>query len=220
MLFHVPTNRYLRLNPRAREILGLVVAHSGPRDAVLAMAEQQGLTVDAAGVELASVLRPLESASPETQVSARRASASRVRKVVGAWLRLPPRDVLGTAVAGLTLLLAEVGLRTTDIRRVTSWFRVPLSLEGRPAAANGDIDSLTARERRRIRQVEWVLARWLYPNTCLRRSLLVGFFLRSKGPVLRLGLLDDGETAHAWVEAEGRSYWSVPGLSPFVELRS
>lgn len=220
VVLHIPTSRYLRLNRRATDVVRLVIALGGPRGAVQAIVARDGVTTEAAEEEVASVLGPMEATVPLPAEPPRRITVTRVARVVAAWFRLPLRDLVGTAVAAIVLVVAEQRLRTSDISRVAGLFRVPIAFEDRPAAPNGDDSALSDNERRRIRQAEWVLARWRYPATCLRRSLIVGLILRSRRPVLRLGLMPDGLTAHAWVEAEGRSYWAPEGLTPFTEMSS
>lgn len=218
MALHVPTSRYLRLNRRASDILGLLAMHGGPDDALRVMVEQHGLAREEAEAELEAVLGPFETVTRRSPAPKGRATPMEVVRAGARWLRLPPRDLFGTAVAGVVLAVGEHRLRTADVNRTARLLGVPLSFEERPVAPNGDVGSLTPTERRRVRQAEWVLARWRYPATCLRRSLLIGFFLRSRRPVLRLGLLPDGQTAHAWVEAGGRSYWGLEGLTPFTAM--
>jgi len=54
-------------------------------------------------------------------------------------------------------------------------------------------------------QVE-VFDRWIFPGTCLHRTLVSGNFLRKHKPVLPPGLIENGESAHAWVEACGTTF--------------
>ena len=68
--------------------------------------------------------------------------------------------------------------------------------------------------------LEWVLRRWPFGDTCLRRGLVTGFFLRRRSPVLRLGLMRDGVTSHAWVEAEGCSYGASEQLAGIFAART
>jgi hypothetical protein len=77
--------------------------------------------------------------------------------------------------------------------------------------------SLEDRELRALWAVGWVLERWLFDETCLRRSLASGWFIRRRRPVLRLGMIDDGGSiAHAWVEAQGRAFDSAAVTGTFA----
>jgi len=108
--------------------------------------------------------------------------------------------------------------------------QVPLAAAGNPEVMSpnegpGDrvddadasaIARLSLREQRDYVATMWVLDRWLYDGTCLRRALVSGFFLRRHDPRLHLGLIDDGETSHAWVEAEGMTFNAVPVTGTFT----
>lgn len=197
--------------------MDLVAASGSSAGAARALAAETGLSVEQAMNDVLTVLEAFggsppkdKKASPPRPVSARGALG-----VARSWVRLPGRAMYATAIAALLLGLVEVGLRTTDIRRLARWFSVPLSDDVRPPAPNGDVEALSHRDRGKIASVEWVLARWVYPATCLRRALLTGFFLRHRHPVLRLGMMADGETAHAWIEVDGCAYWVTDGLTPF-----
>jgi hypothetical protein len=113
----------------------------------------------------------------------------------------------------------EIGLKCTDITRLARWMGVPLATDtvAPPAIGPDDLSILTERERRLHWAVYWVMARWLYDGTCLRRALAFGWILRRRAPVLRLGMLDDqGTLAHAWIEVEGRAFNSQPVTSTFA----
>ncbi len=58
-----------------------------------------------------------------------------------------------------------------------------------------------------LRATDTVLGHWPFRDTCLRRSLVLGWRLRSLSPVLRLGVAeqDGAYQAHAWLVVAGRS---------------
>lgn len=60
---------------------------------------------------------------------------------------------------------------------------------------------------RRLRAGLAVLRHGPFPDTCLRRALVMGSVLRARGPRLVVGVLrHDGELlAHAWVVVDGVS---------------
>jgi hypothetical protein len=118
------------------------------------------------------------------------------------------------------VVFVEAGLRTMDIDRLARFLGVPLELgmtEG-PDTHRQDESTLSAADKRAYWATGWVLSRWVFPATCLRRALVVGFFLRKHHPVLRLGLVRDGSTAHAWVEAEGITLDATEVTAPFVAV--
>jgi hypothetical protein len=87
-------------------------------------------------------------------------------------------------------------------------------MDGDPDEALAILDD---RELRALWAVGWVLERWLFDETCLRRSLAFGWFIRRRRPVLRLGMIDDREViAHAWVEAQGRAFDSAAVTGTFA----
>lgn len=57
----------------------------------------------------------------------------------------------------------------------------------------------------------------MWPEACLRRALLTAWVLRRHDPVLSLGLMAGGVTAHAWLEADGRTYGAADVRSYFVQ---
>ncbi len=106
------------------------------------------------------------------------------------------------------VVAVEIGMRITDVRRLAKLMRVPMEsgTVDLPHEAADDMDLLSPGEQRAYWATRWVLHRWVYDGTCLRRALAAGFVLRRHHPVLRLGLTDDGHTTHAWVEASGSTY--------------
>ena len=79
--------------------------------------------------------------------------------------------------------------------------------------------ALTPRKQRGYWAATWALDRWIYDGTCLRRAPVTGWFLRRHHPELHLGLIGDGETFHAWIDAEGMRFNTVPVTGRFASLR-
>lgn len=113
--------------------------------------------------------------------------------------------------AGLVVLAiaAEVSIRVQPLPVVARRFGCPI--DGAPTDAHAR-QPLSAWERRRHVIVEALMRRWPLGDRdglCLRRALLLGWVLRRRRPVLRIGVaLQDGTeqvTAHAWLELEGRT---------------
>jgi Transglutaminase-like superfamily len=82
---------------------------------------------------------------------------------------------------------------------------------------------LSGTEARRLKALGRVMRHWPSMSgpwgsgTCLRESLLAGYYLRHRGPVLRVGaaLVDGGPAFHAWIEVSGVDTGSI-GFVPLV----
>ena len=80
-------------------------------------------------------------------------------------------------------------------------------------------------EVRQLRAIHRVLSRWPSTSgewgrgTCLRESLLTGYYLRRRQPMLRVGAgLVDGVTVfHAWIEVSGVNT-GADGFVPLVRM--
>jgi len=85
---------------------------------------------------------------------------------------------------------------------------------------------LSEAEARQLEALRRVMKHWPSTSgpwgrgTCLRESLLTGYFLRRRQPVLRVGagLVDGGPTFHAWIEVSGVDT-GVDGFVPLVRTR-
>lgn len=110
-------------------------------------------------------------------------------------------------VAVLRVLCAafavEVGLRLLSLPNLACRIGVQLEsgVDASPQAPRGLLRS----EARLLRVAELVFRDWPFGGPCLRRSLVCGFFLRSRQPVLKIGVTRNGGsmTAHAWIEIDG-----------------
>lgn len=118
---------------------------------------------------------------------------------------LHPRHVTVIAMA----VMVETGLRTMTLPRLTTLLRVRLSTDQEPPSNDGPVDPKTfprVRSSRYGRAIDRVLRRWPFGDTCLRRALLLGFFLRRHDPSLVIGVRRDDAgriAAHAWVVVAG-----------------
>lgn len=80
-------------------------------------------------------------------------------------------------------------------------------------------------EVRKLRSVRRVMRHWPSRSgawgsgTCLRESLLAGYYLRHRQPVLRVGagLVDGGTSFHAWIEVSGVDS-GAEGFVPLVRM--
>lgn len=225
VVLHVPTGTYLKLDRSASVILDLLAETGTPGGASARLAELADIPLPRAESDVRSVVVAMERLRRRPSRPPRRPGVRTSVHEVRAWwsLSLPTRLAVVRVV--VVLCAVEVGLRTLDIQRLSSFLRTPLrgatdagvpgSALG-PGVVPGDPSSLLPSERRMLVAIEWVSKRWVNPVTCLRRALLTGYFLRRRGPSLRLGLMADGLTAHAWVEAEGVG-WGVEDVTGVFE---
>lgn len=112
------------------------------------------------------------------------------------------------------LTVIEIGLRAGTLDRLARL--VGMRLDGPPDAAGASEPQFTPGDRRALWNAQRVLRHWLFPSTCLRRSLLAGHLLRRWDPTLRVGVakVDGIVTAHAWLEIGGFNLDPV-GSAPF-----
>jgi hypothetical protein len=109
--------------------------------------------------------------------------------------------------AAVVVTVVEVGLRTlrlpTLARLCGLVFDPATPVPGTTAGIAGL--SLRGTTRRRLKAGLAVLARGPFPDTCLRRALVMGSVLRGRRPRLVVGVRRrDGELlAHAWVVVDG-----------------
>lgn len=108
-------------------------------------------------------------------------------------------------------IVAEVGIRRRPLPAVARRFGCPLDDEPTGEDAFRPMDAI---ERRRHSIVEGLMRHWPFGDRdglCLRRALLLGWILKHRRPVLRIGVARTGEgedkrlSAHAWIELEGRT---------------
>jgi hypothetical protein len=139
-------------------------------------------------------------------------SAPRVRRRLGRLVHAVPTG-LQLVPAAVAAAIVEVGLRTVPLPRLAGLLGVAL-----PAHADNDVPRsgpdaqpavLDLRYRPRVRAAVAVTEAWPFggDGMCLRRSLIVGSRLRRLRPLLRIGIIKDGDVvkAHAWLEVGGRS---------------
>jgi hypothetical protein len=117
----------------------------------------------------------------------------------------PPRDLAQLGVLALVLVGAEGALRLTSVDRVAR--RLGLRFLDAPSTTVAEQVRLaiTPGERRWVNNVGRVVRRWPWDSSCLRQSLLLGWVLRRREPVLMMGVRREGDAilAHAWVRIDG-----------------
>lgn len=207
VLLHVPTGTYLALDASASLVVDLLAASPSAADASALLAERVGISESRARADVRLVLDAVERLRRGGGRTARKPSVQGVVHELASWWRLPGERRLAVLKVVAALTAVEIGLRTLDVARLSRVFRTPLSpSEQAPAPPTAGASAISPSEVRLLWAIDWVGRRWLFPVTCLRSALLIGVVLRRRHPVLRLGIMPDGVTAHAWVEAEGVSY--------------
>lgn len=95
-------------------------------------------------------------------------------------------------------------LRLPTLARLCGLVLDPAGLSPAAQARPGQL-ALSPRTRRRVRAGLAVLARGPFPDTCLRRALVLGWVLRARRPRLLVGVRREGGElqAHAWVVVDG-----------------
>lgn len=218
VVLHVPSGTYLKLDASATEILDLVRS-DGRSGAASELAAKYGLDAHTAATDVNAVLEAV-SRTRASSSPGRRPAASGVATVFREWTGLPSWSarLMVIEVAAL-VVAAEVALRVAPIDVVASRAGAPLadvSSAVDPAMPPFDEGRLTEQELLRFAAGDWVLARWVYDATCLRRALIGGWILRRWHPEMRIGLIDeDGVVAHAWLVVEGRSIGALANVATF-----
>jgi hypothetical protein len=207
IVLHVPSGTYLRLDANATVVFDLLSEHGEVPAAADALASRYGIPVERARDDVNSVVTALGNRRASRASAARRPTLAGVADVGRQWWALPGDFRLPVVKVAAAVASVEMGLRVLDLGRLADLLSVPLA-DGltEPPVEGADLAGLTPAEQRTYWATGWVLHRWPFPDTCLRRALVNGYFLRRRHPVLRLGLIGDGETTHAWIEAEGMTF--------------
>jgi hypothetical protein len=219
VLLHLPSGTYLGLDRSAARIVDLLNEDPDPRHAAEALARRFEIPVEQAMGDVGAVVAAVKGMSAPRTNRGRRPTVAGVRVVTQSWWQLPWRFRWAAVQAALVVVAIEVGLAVLTVSRLARWMRVPLATDGAapPLVGPDDLSALNPGEQRAHWAVQWVLARWVYDATCLRRALAFGWFLRRSGPVLRLGMIDDeGVTAHAWIEVGGQAFNASTVTGSFV----
>jgi hypothetical protein len=219
ILLHLPSGTYLSLDRSAARIVDLLNDEPDPRHAAEALSRQFGVPFDQALGDVGAVAAAVQGMSAPRTNRGRRPTVAGVRVVTQSWWRMSARYRWTTAQVTLVVVAIEVGLKMVSVARLARCMQVPLATDqsAPPLAGPDDLAGLSDAEQRAHWAVRWVLARWLYDGTCLRRALALGFFLRRHHPVLRLGMIDEaGAVAHAWIEVGGQAFDAQPVIGTFA----
>jgi hypothetical protein len=219
ILLHIPSGTYLGLDRSAARIVELLNDDPDPRRAAAVLSEQFGIPFEQAFGDVSSVVAAVRGMSATRNSKGRRPTVAGVWVVTRSWWGQSWRYRWASLEVSLVVIAIEIGLKVTDVGHLARLMRVPLSTEESPSPAIGpdDVSGLTEHEQRLHWALYWVMNRWLYDGTCLRRALAFGWLLRRRGPVLRLGMLDEaGTIAHAWIEVEGMVFNAQPVTGTFA----
>lgn len=218
ILLHIPSGTYLGLDRSATRIVDLLNEDPDPAHAATALSHQFSIPFEQAIGDVGAVIAAVTGMSAPRTGRGRRPTVAGVRIVTRSWLQQSWRYRLTTVEVTAVVVLIELGLRLTDVSRLARWMRVPLATDeaSPPAIAPDDVSGFTFAEQRAHWALFWVMERWLYDGTCLRRALALGWFLRRRSPVLRLGMLNEsGTVAHAWIEVDGKAFNAQPVTGTF-----
>jgi Transglutaminase-like superfamily/Coenzyme PQQ synthesis protein D (PqqD) len=219
VLLHIPSGTYLGLDRSAARIVELLNEDPDPARAAAVLSGQFGIPFEQALGDVGAVVAAVKGMSAPRTTRGRVPTVAGVRVVTRSWWRQSWRYRITSLEVSLVVMAIEIGLKLTDVSTLARLIGVPLATDesSPPAIGPDNLTGFTEREQRVHRALYWVMARWLYDGTCLRRALAFGWFLRRRGPVLRLGMLDDhGTIAHAWIEVEGRAFNAQPVTGTFV----
>ena len=217
-MLHLPSGTYLGLDSVASRIVELLNENPEPANVARALSDRFGITYEQALTDVGGVIAAVQGLSAPRHDRGRRPTVAGVRVVAGSWLRQPLGYRLATLRAAAVVCAIEVGLKAFNLSTLTRWLHVPLATDQTipPIVTPDDLLSLTESERRSYWAVQWVLARWIFDGTCLRQALALGWFLRHRKPVLRLGMIDDtGSIAHAWLDVAGQTFNAQPVTGTF-----
>jgi hypothetical protein len=211
ILLHLPSGTYLRLDESAARIVDLLNEDPDPGHAAARLASDFDISHDQALGDVRTVIATVQGRAAARTHRGRLPTPSGMVAVGRSWRGLPRAGRWATAEAAMVIMVIEAGLAVSSLPRLATLMGVPLATDQEAAPVETDdseaIAALGERERRAMWAVDWVLSRWLFDETCLRRSLAFGWFIRRRKPVLRLGMIDDGGAiAHAWVEAGGKAF--------------
>jgi transglutaminase superfamily protein len=140
------------------------------------------------------------------------------RKLRTFFFRLSAADQL-SIIAVLPLAVAvELGLRIFLLPTLARLAGAELAKKAEPPT-HAPFDLLPS-EARLVRATTLVFRNWPFQGACLRQSLVLGFLLRSRKPVLQIGVArEDGALqAHAWIEVQGAPVGDPRAVESFARL--
>jgi hypothetical protein len=144
---------------------------------------------------------------PDDQI---RPGPHRGRARVRSWLHWTTKEKVEAVGLVALAAAAEIAVRVVSLPALTRRLGITLENGGSepvPATAGtrgSGLDPPTI--ERRAEAVDRLYRAWPRRNSCLRRAVVLGFYVRRARPVLRIGVAHDGDEvrAHAWIEVDGR----------------
>lgn len=216
---YVPSGTYLRLDESAALIVSLLDETSDQILTASKFAGLSGISLETAHRDVDAVVAAIRGSRAQKVDRGRRPTMSGLVANVQLWLRLPWRFRRATLRVFCVVIAVEIGLRLFAIDRLAAIIGVPLVVDDTdsPPIDRDDVSVLSPAEQTSYWAVSWVMDRWLFDGTCLRRALTFGWIVRRRHPILRLGMLDkEGTIAHAWIEVEGHAFNAQPLSGVFV----
>lgn len=107
--------------------------------------------------------------------------------------------------SAVPMLLIESSLRRHPLPRTCLLAGVRHDLDSANPVTLGPV-TLSRQQRAGVRAARLLVSRWPAGDTCLRQCLLIGYRLRRRDPVLRIGVRRDERgvfQAHSWLEFAG-----------------
>ncbi|MGH7820830.1 MAG: lasso peptide biosynthesis B2 protein [Candidatus Binatia bacterium] len=134
-------------------------------------------------------------------------------------LALPRRDRLAILEAAALALVIEGGLRLLPFPTLMRLLGISMNLTRSSTPSGPPVWSHA--ELTWIRAVERLFRHWPLQGGCLRRSLLLGSGLKSRQPVLHIGVARSGGSveAHAWLDVGGIELATASPSRRFAALR-
>lgn len=133
-----------------------------------------------------------------------------LRRLVRRLARVRARDLVELAAASVVAARAEWGLRYSTLPATARALGVGVHALGpadQPAWIEPDRFALPDWAWRRARIASFVMRRWPFGDTCLRRALVTGSRLGALDPEIMIGIRSAGApqgiAAHAWLRIDG-----------------
>lgn len=207
------------LDRSAARIVDLLNADPDPEAAARVLSDRFDVSFEQALGDVTAVIDAVQGLTTPRTSRGRLPTVAGTRLVTQSWRRLSWRLRFATVQVTLVVIVIEVGLKVTDIATLARWMGIPLATQAtdNPRIGPDDLSDLTLTEQYRYWAVHWVMTRWLFDGTCLRRALAFGWFIRRRHPLMRLGMIDDeADVAHAWIEVDGRLFNAQPVAGTFA----
>lgn len=220
IVLNLETGTYLSLRGTAAELWRLR-EEVGDDEAVRRVSRHHDVDPSIVRSDLHDLVARLQAA----RAPARRARLRPVRiPPLRRWVLTPPLAWLALLEALSIALIVEIALRLVSVPRAARLLGLTLRFDrsenGDSPAAPETRTALLPAHQRALWATDRVLSAWPFPDTCLRRALILGFHLRRENPTLRIGISRTGEVlAHAWVQTPRMTLLALPDFASLVGSR-